>query len=337
MALWDNSVLNTVKLSGAFNQMLTDKVINNVSMQNGFLFAMTGGKHPAMPPASFNFKKHDKTSGVAVEWSMLGETEAPAVIADGAAEVALVTPAYVDTSWGNATLSIPQLKKDFYVTRSDEERIKGSEKKTVTQYERVAQKAMTSWQRALNVDFATNDATGIVGIPWAVDDANVYATIDRADNANIQFRAKVLDLGGVQVQPHDLTDMFNEAALEGGQPSVAFAGLALFNSLQRSVTSINQNAYNSVWDKFMGVHVKIGNMVLVLDKDLDANTIIGMDPSTWVPIFGNGSGSAPFSSNVKTADQCPHLEASGMVRTYSFIQLACLEPRKNFKIKNAAA
>lgn len=336
MALWANSAIDEVKLAMTFNQMLTKQTTSLVSKQCGFLYAMTGGKHPAMPPKSFNFRRHTKTSGVAVEWRMMGKTNTLSTVADGAPELGALVLTYDDTIWGNATLTIPQLRMNHPITESDIERIRGSEAKTNSYMDEVAAYLKVSWQRGLNVKLAANAAADIVGVPYAIDNANVYATIDRSDPANAQFQGKVLDLAGASLSYAHLIERYNTCAIEGGRPWVVFLPLALYNSIQTEVQSFVHTTYDPVWDKFGGEFIKVGNMVLVLEPDLAATTVIGMDPSTWYPIFGQGDGSSPFRTKIILPENQMVTIASGAFRTWAFIQLVCVQPRFNFKIINAA-
>src|SRR5687768_4196813 len=203
MALWDNSTLNTQELSGAFNRMLDLKTTDILVKHTGTLNAILGRKEN-MPPGIEGFENIRTVSGVQVEWRMLGKHTAISALTPGAAEIGATSVAFDDNDFGNATLRLAYLKgQGEPMLWSLLTKIQGDEKKTRSYIEDIHMKVTNGWKMALagtsHLMSTSAPSVSVFGaIPYVVDDGNVYATIDRADAANANFRSVVTDLAGAQ-------------------------------------------------------------------------------------------------------------------------------------------
>lgn len=335
---WGSGVtLNTRKLTMAFNRMLTERTTSVIMQTCGMLFALQNKEFPnAMPPGLVKFSSSTNITGVKLEWRLHGVEKSLEVLVTPADEMAAPAPVHNDNIWANAELVVPFLYADFPVLQSELEKLKGSPAKTSSYMEEIAKHMEISWQRGINKKLVAlaPGAGDIFSIPAIVDDANTYAGINRAAAGNEPFQAEVKDLGSVPINIKDIYEMQTRCSKWGAWPRIIFCASALYNSLYWQAAAYNHvNQSDPMWVKFGGKFFSTNTATFVLEPDLDATTIIGIDPTNWIPVFNEGGNL--FRSSFIPPEENSASKTAGLLKTTAFIQPVSLQPHDNFKIKNA--
>ncbi len=291
--LWYDSTINTNALSGMFNQLYSKEAINIVRKKNGLAYSILGKKEAGSNPyEKATWERLNTISGYQIEFRDRGKLLAGlATVADGSAEVATNTPDYVGNRYGAMLFDLTHYVENLAVPRSEMDRIKGNEAKTVSWIQDQFTDVMLTIEKEIGTQINSANAparTQLGGWPWAASDGvtsgetafSEYGNIDRSQSSNIDFRGQVVSSSTFDL--NKLSQLRNLIIVAGGTPDVAIAAATVYNIAEAALTPYTIiDSYSDLME-FGSLYFRFRGMNFMLDKYAPASTLGVLDSSSWV-------------------------------------------------------
>lgn len=200
MAYGDNSTINTNRLTQAFNRILqANSPLDIVSKQSPFVAATLGSRSidKKLTYATPNFSGLEKLSGNQLESVMMGQLRGIGTAANGSAEIGSITPAlyapFVSQVW-----TVTHYTDAAFVGMSEVQATKDSDiQKVGRALDNHAKYIAASYADQIGQDVHQTSSNNVQSDQYlgswvyAVDDTNVYGTIDRSATGNAVFKGNV--------------------------------------------------------------------------------------------------------------------------------------------------
>lgn len=302
MGLWQGTTLNTNATSVLINKFYNNEAQDIVSETSGLVFSLLNKASKTNP--SFNPAKQrvNKIDGDKLVVRLFGALTPIGTLGDGAPEMANQNPSYNSAAFGATVFDITHYYKLFGMPSSEYRRFVGDDAKTVNW---IAEKTMEmagsmrdQWATDVNARAVGGTRTVLGNWQHAVSDGTTnvagfnetllktYGTLDRSDNANGDYRGKVLDINGAW----DLTHLDKAKVRANRKNSLAkgtdlvLCGEAQFLRAQSLLNGKPQVliSQDETWRKWGGMYFQYSGMTFIYEPKLPDDVMGVLDSSTWV-------------------------------------------------------
>jgi hypothetical protein len=299
---------------------------------NALLYELFG-KEANLTQKEGGYRRIKSVTGKDYEVPLLGKLRAPTGIADGSAEVAAATVTHVGDTYGAAEFKIAHYGHVEPIPESEFDRFRGDEAKTASYIDELYDMLMWSYENvygdAIHADVAPS-RTALGGWRYAVDDANAYGTVNRADAANADFRGIVAGTFGA-VTLTKLQAQQNAVRKNNGHVKIGVTGETLFAKIQDLVQPYSEVTYSEDVAKFGAPNVAFAGVKYILDHRTASGVIGLLDPRWWDLVALR----APFTETGLVKDITRR--STYVIHTTQWVQLVCRKPNANVKITGATA
>lgn len=294
MAIWDDGGINSNETSFVFNRLYDKKSTAIVRKKKGFLYAALGkpniGKGDKVPP----FERQRNITGNKIEVRLLGELDTPVALAR-ANQLDDVTLTWNSDARGGSQFGVSQWPWTKPIVRSEIDRFRGDEAKTLSYLDEIFEEVMLSfekaWSTALNqvgsINYnASESALGsylyaIMGIDGAwTTNPDTYGDLNRQDSGNSDYRGYYLGSAGTLTLPKIFTA---KLAIEdyGGNATAGFASSGVYSKINQLLENQVYVTYSEEWNQFSGSYLKYNGTVFCYDPDTPSGYLSLITPESW--------------------------------------------------------
>jgi hypothetical protein len=328
LALWNGTSINSNETAMVINQQAKNKAIAMVTKNNGLFNALTGNNDPEVL-----FKRAEKmvrVSGKQIEVTLRGKNASPAYLTDGAAELANWDWAsqYDSAIFGGAVFDIAHMVFGLPIPSSEMDRFRGKELKTLDYMDELLGYCIDGYENLIGNDLHGTSAPArnkVGGWQYAVDDANVYGTINRSDSGNVDFRG-VVDAALGQITLPKIQLAKNKVKKNRGRLAVGVAEDTIFTAIQQIANSYTVAIQAGNTAEVGSDNVILSKVEWILDHRCSAGTIGMFTPETWIYWMNKKQ---PFTKAGVWYNG--NIKAGYSLNTEMWVQDICLEPAKNYK------
>lgn len=335
MAIWAGTSINTDELSAVFNQVFNRKFIDQVSDKKGLLEVVLGKPSPNPDGAgSKAFQRMKKITGRKIEVKLLGNYKSIGTIADGAAEVASTVGAVVE-KYGAAEFDLTHFNDQHWVAKSQYDRFRGDEAKTVNFMQDEFDWLMASWAETLaaGISGTANQSRQFLGSwEYAVTNDNTYGTIDRSEAGNIDFRGYEKDSFGAFTLDALQTEYTTLKAQEA-KPDLMIGSATVYNLVVKALRDEGTLQYKYASDGKVaagGASFAWQGMDLILDPHTTSG-VLGLLESKSFVLYMEDSGMNP-SAIVDHSKK-----AAMLINLDGWAGFICVIPKHNGKMNGVTA
>ena len=341
MAQWDNSAINTVRLSMMFNQVLNSKSLAiPIGASNRAVLRCLLGDMTAPPNLqsgkSATFERMTMTTGNAIEVKLMGTRGTYSGVTDGTTSR---SASYTSDRFGSAKFEWTHYVVEEDIAVADIDQCKGSQAKTTSlldEYTNFFAEKMRDTLASSVAGSAANSVTNMGGIFHAIDDSNVYGNIDRSDATNINYRSYTVNCSGTSGQAaltlSDIKLAQNTVRDKGGSAKYAFCDLATYGLVEKLVETLGAQGFAYVNPGETAVYgapsFSYNGTYFVFDSNCPPNRIAIVSPEWWtVYLNSDNFRSGQLTRNTGT-------KSSYVYFNDYYAALVCKNPAANAKIKN---
>jgi len=335
MAIWAGAYASRYAEAKLINQLWQSKSVAIIRRKNGLLYAVLDKAEPGAEPLSVNWNRESKVSGLNIQLNLMGQLKTIATVADGTAETTTWTGTIIPTTvFAAVTLPLVHFADAEYFPSSERMRFTGPEVRGTSWIEEKMNYLMLSFENTFGTAINTSTANepGRTSVcPWrhqlstgtAADSAN-YRTygLDRNTDDNADFRGMVTTSVG-DLTLAKIQERINAIRVNGGNPTVGSAALALYGKIQALVGAYTHTTYDEKWSKFGSEYVKFGNTTFILENRQETTTVGLFDPSSW-QLWRN---TEPFSASGIVQD--PSRVATHVLPWEAWMGFYCKQPNIN--------